>query len=91
MRRELSAAVGPVGCPGGDLGEQLAGSLVVDGVQPRQRPAQLLRFVVTLQTPGAEGQAVQAAEEWAIVDPPQPSTPPNPSGSEASAIGTPVA
>jgi hypothetical protein len=56
----LSAAVGP-GCPGGDLREQLACSLVVGGVQPQQRPAQLLRFVVLLQTPGAEGQAVQAA------------------------------
>jgi hypothetical protein len=57
LPRGLSAVVGP-GCAGDDLGEHLAGALVVGGVQPQQRLAELERFGVLLEPPGADGQAV---------------------------------
>ena len=63
-----SAPLGPR-CGGGDVGQQRACSLVVGRVEPQQRPAQLVRFGEVPEAPGAERQAVQAAEEGAVVDP----------------------
>jgi len=57
LPRGLSAVVGP-GCAGDDLGEHLADALVVGGVQPQQRLAELEPFGVLLEPPGADGQAV---------------------------------
>jgi len=54
----------------GDLDEHLDGALVISGVEPDQGPAQLLGFAVSIEAPGAEREAVQAAQEGSVIDPP---------------------